>query len=284
MYTTALMIAAIAAASAADVHESKPLIADGDVDISNICGEVSIAGTGGDTVEIVGELEKNAELVFESNGRDARIEIKQRDKRHDHDMCAVLRINVPAGVRLDAATVSADISAGSLTNQVELVSVSGDLFLGAGARLVEATTVSGDVRVEGAGAELELETVSGEVEIKDARGRVEIASVSGDIEIRGGPYERVEVETISGEVSVSGALAKSARVSIAAHSGDVILEIPDSTSGRFDLTSFSGDLKATGQKSEGGFGPGSSMSFTRGDGDAQISLNSFSGDIEIREK
>jgi DUF4097 and DUF4098 domain-containing protein YvlB len=160
-------------------------------------------------------------------------------------------IRLPAGVSLDAATVSGDVIGRGVRGEVELASVSGDVRLDdVVAKLVEAHTVSGDVELTGVKAdEVVAETVSGDVEF------------SGDIRPRG----NYDMKTLSGDVTMRIPKNSGAQITGASFSGDFNTSFPITTT----ATS-----KYTSRKRING---------TIGDGSARIRVESFSGDLNLKE-
>ena len=70
------------------------------------------------------------------------------------------------------------------------------------------------------------------------------------------------------------------------HSGDITLTLPANVSAEFEASSFSGDFRnafgSNGSKSQ--YGPGRTLNFTAGDGDARVSITTFSGDVDLVKK
>ena len=65
--------------------------------------------------------------------------------------------------------------------------------------------------------------------------------------------------------------------------GDVRLRVPADTSARLRVESFSGTIKSDfGTVKREEFGPGSSLEERLGDGDGELSLESFSGDVTVQ--
>ncbi len=264
---------------AAAVDERRELSPGAEVAIETICGALSVTGVDRSEVLVRGEVEGDGELVISGGGGSLRMAIKpkQPDGRN-RDVCATLQVELPRGVRLDVDGVSSSVAISGLRSRISVETVSGKVQVGAGAELIAISSVSGDLEVGGSSGELEVETVSGRVAVQGVKGRLSAASVSGDLDVSGGPYSRAELSTVSGDIELKGALDAEARVTISSHSGDVALRVPDDTPGRYVLESFSGDLEAAGQPSAEGM-VDRRLDFTRGDGGADVSIGTFSGDV-----
>lgn len=158
-------------------------------------------------------------------------------------------------------------------------------------------TLSGDVTVTGIAGDAHLNTLSGDVVIKNARPRdVEIEVVSGDVSLEQVDSERVHVKSVSGDIILIGKLAKTGRYDLSTHSGDIQI-IPEGNPG-FDLeaATFSGDVSSDfALRLRGSLNSNlapdrksgrrnSDVRGTANDGGALLSLQSFSGDILITKR
>jgi DUF4097 and DUF4098 domain-containing protein YvlB len=97
--------------------------------------------------------------------------------------------------------------------------------------------------------------------------------------------KQVEASSVSGDIEISGALDSGGDIEIETMSGDVRLGLPATLSATITAESFSGTLRSDfGSVQKPEHGPGSSLHVKVGNGDAEISLDSFSGDVTIRRE
>jgi len=150
---------------------------------------------------------------------------------------------------------------------------------------IEGETLAASFTIEGVRGAIALETISGSISIRGPVRIIEAASVSADVQIQSDePLERVSLETVSGGIELSGALAPNARVEAESVSGTIEVRVPSASSATFSVETFSGSLK-------NGFGqapkrsskhlPAQEIEFQIGSGSAQVSLQSFSGGVDI---
>jgi len=274
------LLALLPTLAARPVDRSLDAATNATVSLENICGSLSVAAWDQPRVQVTGDLEEaDDEVVL--TGTVARIRLDVRDVHGGDTGCATLLVRLPAAVRLEAETVSADLDVAGLTGTLDLDTVSGDLRVQGAPREVELETVSGEVLVAAATASLSVETVSGNVAVHRALGRVEAETVSGELAVDGGPFGRIELTTVSGDVVLAGPLDPSGRAEVATHSGDVTLRLPNGMPASYALSTFSGDIRGTpGEIRSGGF-PGRSLAFVAGAGTATVSVATHSGDIDI---
>jgi hypothetical protein len=158
--------------------------------------------------------------------------------------------------------------------------------LPAGASL-SALTVAGDVLGHGIRGEVEARSVSGDVRLSDVTARsVEAQTVSGDVELLDVMADEVAAETVSGDVGFSGAIRPRGDYGLKTLSGDVVMRIPKGAGAEVTGATFSGDVTsafALTTRSTGKYTSRKRVSGTIGDGSAQIHLESFSGNVTLRE-
>lgn len=283
----ALLLPTLATAQT-EVHRTIALDADGSVEITNIAGSVAVTGWDRQEVEITGTLGRNVEeLSVEGSGRRVEIEVElPRRSRSDSD--AHLEIKVPRGASVEIETVSADITGLDLDGRFDAESVSGSIELEGRVRQAEVETVSGRIKLRAATEQLSAESVSGNIELTGLTGSVEADTVSGSLIIRqASAIRNLELETVSGRIDFLGDFAKGAKVDISSHSGSVLLELPSATSARFKIETFSGGIdNEFGPQAEriDRYSSGKKLEFSAGSGDAEVSIETFSGQVELRRR
>jgi DUF4097 and DUF4098 domain-containing protein YvlB len=152
---------------------------------------------------------------------------------------------------------------------------------------VAAETVNGAVEISGSPRRVEAESSNGEVTVSGASGEVKASTVNGRLAVSGGAFDRAELESVNGRVTFEGELKAGATLSVETVGGAIELRLPEKTSAEFTIATFSGEVRND-------FGPGArpvsrwtsekELSFTLGHGSAKVSLETLSGDIEIRKR
>lgn len=272
------------------IDQTRPLEADGRVEISNVKGSIEVRGWERNEVHVTGELGKGVEKLVVDGSRDnleVRVEYpNRRGWSDDRSEPTRLVLQVPLRATLEIESVSADIKVdGVAAGELDIESVSGNITIAAAPSSADISSVSGDLSLTLNTAEANSETVSGDIRLSGRlNGEIEAESVSGDIRIdsRGERVRRVSTGTVSGDAVVRVALADGGEISSETVSGDIELRLPKSTSARVSGESFSGRLRAPNAnvRTEK-FGPGSSLEARYGSGAGQIRMESFSGDAEL---
>jgi DUF4097 and DUF4098 domain-containing protein YvlB len=286
-----LVLAVVAAAGVvhADrtIDETRPLAADGRVEIDNISGEVNVTGWGGDSVRITGTLEDGVkELDISSSGSRLSIEV-DLDRRTRNNGSAYLTVKIPATANLEIETVSADISVDGVSGELQLESVSGQVEISGETRSVDASSVSGDVIATSTAGSSELESVSGDIIVRHASGRLDAGVVSGNIEIEGGELDGFDAETVSGSIFCAAQPTDRGRFVMETMSGKIEMVVSPDINADFYIETYSGSIKndiGPPAKRTDEYGPGKELRFTAGSGGARVSIESFSGSVKLRAR
>ena len=285
---TVLVFSALLAMPVAAEEVSKTLDAasDGQVNVSNISGSVTVNGWSRNEVEVTAELGRNVEeLIFERDGD--RITIKVKVPRNSgRGIETDLEIQIPEGSSLDVGTVSADIEVEDVRGELKLNTVSGDIDTEGGESDISAGAVSGDIEISGQRKEAETRanTVSGDVTLFRVAGTAAAESVSGDVIVDEGSFYRVSLNTVNGEILFQGELRDDGKLKAETVNGSVDLEFAGDVSGRFEVDTFNGDIdNCFGPNPErtSKYTPGWEWSHEDNKGDARVTVSTLNGDVTI---
>lgn len=197
-------------------------------------------------------------------------------------------VSVPVGVRVIARSTSGDVTVKGTRGAVDARSTSGDVTVTDATDRIVLESVSGDVHASQLTGDVRSESVSGTVEIRDATGDVRAETTSGDVTLLGVSSRSVFATTVSGEVEYDGTIDANGRYEFHSHSGDIRLEIPESSGAQFTVETFSGSLdsefRLTLQPGQRSTGRPRRFEFTLGTGSARVTAESFSGDITLARR
>jgi DUF4097 and DUF4098 domain-containing protein YvlB len=196
-------------------------------------------------------------------------------------------VTVPVGVRVIARAQSGDIAISGTQGEVDARAQSGDVKVEDVATRLDIGTLSGDVDVRTVNGDVQIKSVSGDVQVSDFKGDFEAETVSGSIVLRNAIGRYVRSHTTSGDLVYEGTIDPSGRYELSTHSGDIRLGIPSNSSAQLSIATWSGtidsDFPITLRPGEHGIGSAQAKRFTFeiGGGDARITAETFSGDITI---
>jgi len=289
----ALLLVAGHAIAETPISESRSVSATARIEVSNVKGSVTVSGWDKNEVGISGTLGDGAKGLSVVGGGDyLTIKVETPDKQGWFSWSAdtrmgdtTLAIKVPKAAEMKIEVVSADVTlSGVAGRSLKVDGVSGKQRLDSGAGEVEIGSVSGSIDLVGTSARTHVETVSGNVRARGLTGQIKFETVSGDIDSENGGYRDINAGTVSGDITLRGKPDNAARVDVETMSGDVHLFLPADASTRLRASSFSGSIRSDfGSVKEPEHGPGSSLDATAGNGDGQVKIETFSGDIDIRK-
>ena len=284
-------------AAAKDLNQVWRIANDASIEIHNVRGRVVVNAADQDRASLSGSLGAGSKLVVSGDALHLQLHVEAVTATHgllggsnnpgaDSDLI----LGVPRGVALTVDLVSADGKISGVEGKSLAVNaVSGDVNLASGAAEVDVQSVSGDVLLEVAHANanrrVHLQTVSGNIDAKGPGARIKLETVSGQIHLTTAQAQEIEASAVSGDIEIVAALAAHGRMQLETMSGDVHAKVPAALSANITAETFSGGIRSdfgTVKKQE--YGPGSSLEVRNGDGDAQITLKSFSGSVDIHKQ
>ncbi len=289
----AALVAALALASTpvlwadTEVDRTVEASAGASIEIENTAGSIRVRGWDSQQVQITGTIGDDVSELVVEGGRDRiliKVDTPDRRSWSRRDIDARLDIKVPRGSRLEIETVSASIDVEAFDGRLKAETVSGSIEVSGSLSEADLETVSGSIRVDGANTRVSAESVSGSVRLRGVSGRVEASTVSGSVDVQAGTIERGEIESVSGSVGLACGLARGARLDVGSHSGNVTVQLPADVSASFEASTFSGRIENDfGPQAErtSKWVPSRSLEFTTGGGDAEVSLETFSGSLRI---
>ncbi|WP_109124196.1 DUF4097 family beta strand repeat-containing protein [Dyella sp. C11] len=264
------------------------------ISISNVKGAVTVSAWDRNQVQVTGRLGDGAKpLAIEGDDSNMTIKVESQGKSgwfnwgSDTSMSSTtLDVRVPKGASLDVDVVSAPMNIDGIDGgSLKVNTVSGKARINARSPSIDADAVSGSIELAGNADKVNLQTVSGDILAPNVGGEANLQTVSGRIRVSGGPWRKLNLSTVSGDVQLAGGLAPNGTFDVDSMSGDVQVQVPSNLSAVIKASTFSGDLRSdfgTVKKVE--HGPGSELHATAGAGGAKMNIETFSGDLRIRQQ
>ena len=286
--------------------------ASGVLSLGNIAGDIAITrATGADTtVEIVktargrdvNEAREMLPLVqVDVSERAGRADIRARYPRGDEsgrnnrrniNVLVAYNVTAPEGTRITVESISGSVKVADIKGDISANTISGNIRISGAGRVNAAKTISGTVEIADAQMDgaLESSSVSGDVIVRRVTARrIAANSVSGHVKFDDLQCERVSANTTSGTVTFVGPLMKTGRYDLGSFSGEVRLHLSGGVGFEVDANSFSGqissdfDIVTRGQQPDRGRRR-TVLTGTFGDGSAVLDLTTFSGSIVISKR
>lgn len=287
--------AALPLQAATPIDETRPLDPRGRVEIDNLKGSIDVRAWDRPEVRITGSLGDGVErLEIEGDRQHLSVKVKYPNRGSglgfftgsDRADPTDLVLMVPLQANLDIDSVSAGIKVtGVAPSELSIDTVSGDVDVAGAPDEIDADAVSGDLVLVVNSRSVQVETVSGDI---DLRGRltdeVSVESVSGEVDVRvvESRLRRFSGASVSGDLDLRTALADNGRIELETVSGDVDLYLPRGLSANVRGETFSGNLRAPDADIQRPrHGPGASFEHRYGNGDGDVSIETFSGNAAL---
>ncbi len=282
--SAALLLLPALALADTRVDERHALASGGRIELSNVAGKVTVRGWDRNDVQLTGSLSDGLQLRQEKSANRVRWEVEY--PRRSNNGGATLVLNVPRSSELLLSTVSADQDISGIdVRRLQADTVSGNLSAAGRSADSKLNTVSGNVSARLQTPRLDVNTVSGQIQAGGGvSGDIGAQTVSGRVGVDAGRIQRLAVETVSGGIDLSAsALAPGGRISVESVSASVSLRLPRAVSAQLSVNSFSGSINSdAGSVERPRYGPGSHLDTRLGSGDGDIRVQSHSGSVRVR--
>lgn len=249
-------------------------------------GDVTITGWGRSEMRVEGET---AEGMLSITATGQHVEVGTRS---DQGQTRVerLELRVPYGTRIRVNNGNGDVTVSGTRGSIAATSFNGDLTISDATDRLELRTFNGDISATNIDGRVSVNASNGDIDLRTIRGDVEVSSLNGDIDFVDVTSTNVRAKTLSGGITFDGAIERAGEYSFNAFSGSIDMSIPANTGATLSISTFSGTVDSPDFPLTLKPGPrskeskGQSMTFDLGGGGARISLESFSGEITIRER
>lgn len=192
-----------------------------------------------------------------------------------------LAIRLPDWVDVEVEGRRLDVSVRGMAGSVDIASVSGDVEIVDARGPVRVHAVQGEITVDDATGSLTLASQTDDVRVRGATGPVEARTVSGDVFLDAIGSARVHAEVQAGDIRFSGDVLAGGTYRFFLHSGDARLVLPRNPSARVRVSTFHGTFESDFPVRVSEFTSGRAFEFTLGDGDAEVTVEAFDGEIQL---
>ncbi|MEK6303142.1 MAG: DUF4097 family beta strand repeat-containing protein [Acidobacteriota bacterium] len=186
---------------------------------------------------------------------------------------------------LKVASRAGEIEARDIKGEVTAKTLQGGIVVSNVAGRVDVSATNGDIEVRNAAGDVRATSATGDVEVRCAKGRAEVSSASGSLTLIGIGGD-AEASTASGDVSFKSAIRTGGNYRLKSISGEVEMTVqPDPPGFTATMITYSGEIDtAFPLKLDSGLPAGAKnkqVTGRYGDGQARITLDSFSGTARI---
>ncbi|PCK33439.1 DUF4097 family beta strand repeat-containing protein [Pseudoalteromonas piscicida] len=284
--------------------------ADGKVIIENQRGDVTIKTWDQAMFKVTGELDDKAEgYKLETSGEVTEFVVKmpRRYKSWGGGDGSTLTIYMPRTSELDFEGVIVDVAAADLTAGARIKTVNGNIKVEQISGKISLETVNGDIDSRDLDGNIQFETVNGDIDDVASKGKLRfnavngeiktqttatelrLENVNGEVELKMAALKDLRLSTVNGEIAVyADELLDNASINMESVSGDIELNFPKDVSARFEINAHSGgrisNKLSSDQVKKAKYGPARSLEFVLNGGNADVEIDTVSGDIELKQK
>jgi len=291
MYPAALVFACtlIAQAQPADARQGRPPQTDQTVPVprgtrlavDNFAGEVVIHAWDKDAVRVQARSSMRTKVNVRNEGGVVSVDAAFANAKNGS---VDYEINAPAWMPINVEGQYDFVTVDGIQGEVSITTVRGDIVL-KGTGPATAKTIEGAIEVDGARGKVTLSSVNEDIKVSGGTGDVVVDTTNGSITLSRIAATNVEVTTVNGDVEYEGALADKGHYSFSTHNGDITVTAPDTANATFNVRTYSGEFGASLPVK----GPdastvrrGKRVTYTLGNGSAEVEMESFGGDIRLR--
>ena len=248
--------------------------------LQNLSGRVSVRSWERDEVRIEVDAQDGPGVRLSRSGAEVRV---RADQRHDHGRGRYV-VSAPSWLALEIRGSELDVSVEGLDGGVEIRTGEGDVEVRAADGLVTARSVEGVITVIDVVGPVVAVSGDDDVYVRRVRGPVVAQTVDGDVTVEDVEAETVEASTVDGDVRFSGALVPTGEYRLVTHDGDIVATLEESVSASVVVSTYDGDFASEFAITLEGFSSGKELRFTLGTGRAQLTLEAFDGNIQLRRR
>jgi DUF4097 and DUF4098 domain-containing protein YvlB len=170
-------------------------------------------------------------------------------------------------------------------NEVSVATVKGDISIKGGSGSITGRTIQGEVVVDGARGKINVSSVNEGIKISGTSGDITAETTNGSITLTRIESGSVDVATVNGNIVYDGTLPSQGRFSFTTHNGDIVMTVPENANATFSVRTYNGEFSTAlslkgPHRSE--VRHGRRVTYTLGNGGADVELESFGGAIRLR--
>ncbi len=264
------------------------------IELKTVCGDcvVKKGPAAKVTIEIMNDLEPSGAVDFEFDQDGDLLEMRERIEADHSNGHIVWTLSVPDDLEIEFSSASGDFRVSGIDGRFDGSTASGDFEFAKCSGEFKVSTASGDNRCTDCSGRFRLSTASGDCVLEDCTGSFAVSSASGDVEMRNAVTEdESNFSAASGDVEVVLAATPGHDLNVSSASGDAVLDFNgNAMRGYFELT-----CKRRGGKIVSPVDFDDEVeyerhgqtyvrkSFTKGEGDQEISVSTASGKAVLRK-
>jgi DUF4097 and DUF4098 domain-containing protein YvlB len=248
--------------------------------VSNFAGEVLIRGWDRDQVRVIARHGPRSKVNIRQSATVVTI------SSDTHGAVSVdYEITAPAWMPIKVDGHFNYVSIDGAQSDVSAETVRGDVVIKGGSGTVVGKSIQGEVHIDGARGKITASSVNEGIRIARSTGDISVETTNGHIAMTGITSPSVEASTVNGHIDFDGTIAPKGRYRFATHNGNITMGIPEDSNLTLTVRTYNGDFTSSlnlngPPKSE--VRRGRRVTYTLGNGSAEMDMETFGGSIRIR--
>ncbi|HUP00418.1 MAG TPA: DUF4097 family beta strand repeat-containing protein [Gemmatimonadota bacterium] len=276
-----LVLATAGTASAQDeVNRRIGIDAHAYIKVYLLEGSVRVVGWDRDSLAVSGTV-ATGRLFFGGAGKSAKLGVWDDNLESGS---ADLEVRVPATSTIWIKSHEADVSVSGVTGGVDAYSVTGDVRVAGTLRHLYAESMGGAIEITASAPSVRAKTAGGWITFRGSGDDLTLSTVAGTIDAaaRRNPL-RARIETVTGDIRFAGGVQPGGALAFQTHSGAVDIQLPGDLGAEVAVATIEGEIANGLRVAAGGERDlrGRELSFLTGEGGAQVTVRTFSGDVTL---
>jgi hypothetical protein len=254
---------------------------NGRLELTNHEGSIVVRTWDRDEVEVRTNSRYRGSVDIQRNGGTVRI---GPSRRWDDDDDIDYRLTVPASMALDLRGSDTEVRVEGTTGELNIDIHDGDVFVRGGSGRVSIRTDDGEIDAEDLSGRVRLSSMDGDVILNGGYGDIEVDATDGAITLLEIEASTVVANTVDGDIWFDGVLEPRGSYVLTTHDGDITLQIPEDTDAHVRLARHDGEILTDVPMTVQSWPSGRRLEFNLGSGSAELQIEAFDGDIELRHR
>jgi hypothetical protein len=248
------------------------------LEVSTYAGEIAVKTWNRSAVRVVADPDSRATVEIEPS---AALVLVRTQRRRGGPSMVDLEITAPPWMALDLSGVYTDVRVLGARGPISVETVQGAVDVEGGNGLVSLQSVQGSVSLRGARGSLEVHSVNEDVSVSASAGEVTAETVNGEVTLSRVEASSVTATSVNGDLLYDGPIRDGGRYTFSTHNGDITLSVAEGSNASVAVSTFNGEFTSDFPVTLTETRKGKRFSFRLGSGNAQVTLESFQGTIQL---
>jgi hypothetical protein len=194
-----------------------------------------------------------------------------------------VRVTVPAWISLEIVGRDTEVEVRGLAGDVKIRNLNGDVTLSDLTGTVDVYSTEGEIFASGLTGMARLRSGEDDIEVRNSSADLDVETVEGEIRLEHLESRRISAEGTSGEIEFTGRMVEGGEYKFFTHDGDVYLALVPPVNLDARILTYDGEFTSDFPVRAGGFRSGEGIQFTVGSGGTVLQVETFKGEIRLRQ-